>query len=289
MEVIRSILFHKIPLPPSLCPKYITMPINHNAGVRFLSDQEFGNLDRIVMGCAYASQNALGRLCEEAVYENDLAARLKAEGCKEVETQEPVAVSFRGFEKVYRLDLVVDGMLYELKATDQISSSHESQAFHYAALVQTNRAKLLNFGGPKVEGKLKGCPFGITNRFDVTIDRQQWRQISAQCSNLADTAEACFHDWGGFLDNLLFQEAFVWLNGGEGRCVNRLPINRDNIELGYHRVAMHDRNVGFTVTSFENTDAHKKHLISLLSFLPIDAWQLINIRGDRMTLATITK
>lgn len=265
------------------------MPIIHNSGVRCLSDKEFHELDRIVMKCTYASQNTFGRLCDEAVYENDLAARLRAEGLSEVDTQVPVAVSFRGFKKVYRLDLVVNGILYELKATDRISKAHESQAFHYAALVETGLVKLINFGGPKVDGRLKGCPFGKINRFDVTVDQRKWDQVSQQCSNLRETVEACFRDWGGFLDSLLYQEALVWLNGGETRCIKRLPITRDGIEMGHHRVAMHDRNVGFIVTSFEDLEVHKKHLRSLLTYLPIEAWQLINIRGDTLTLETISK
>lgn len=265
------------------------MPIVHNLGVRFLSDREFHELDRLVMKCAYASQNAFGRLCEEAVYENDLAARLRAEGLSEVETQVPVAVSFRGFEKIYRVDLVVNGMLYELKATDRISNAHESQAFHYAALVEASLIKLVNFGGPKVEGRLKGCPFGRINRFDVKVDRREWRAVAQQCHSLSEAVEACFRDWGGFLDSLLFQEALVWLNGGEARCMKRLPVVRDGLELGHHRVAMHDSNVGFSVTSFEDPNAHKEHLKSLLAYLPLEAWQLINIRGDTLTLETLSK
>jgi GxxExxY protein len=265
------------------------MPIIHNSGVRCLSDKEFHELDRLVMKCAYASQNAFGRLCDEAVYENDLAARLRSEGVSEVETQVPVAVSFRGFEKIYRLDLVVNGMLYELKATDRISKAHESQTFHYAALVETGLVKLINFGGQKVEGRLKGCPFGRINRFDVKVDRKEWRSVTQQCHILSENVEACFRDWGGFLDSLLFQEALVWLNGGENRCIKRLPITREGIEMGHHRVAMHDSNIGFTVTSFEDIEAHKKQLRSLLDYLPMEAWQLINIRGDKLSLATLSK
>jgi hypothetical protein len=63
-----------------MAPFLPAMPILHNAPVRFLTDAQFDELDEVVMRCAYASQNKLGRLCEEAVYENDLAARLRAEG-----------------------------------------------------------------------------------------------------------------------------------------------------------------------------------------------------------------
>ena len=64
---------------------------------------------------AFQSQNHLGRLCDEVIYNNDLAARLRARGLR-VETEVPVTVSHRAFSKRYRLDLVVDNAaIYELK------------------------------------------------------------------------------------------------------------------------------------------------------------------------------
>ena len=47
---------------------------------RSLSSDEFEKLDYRVMGHAYASQNELGRLCDESVYEADMKARLLGEG-----------------------------------------------------------------------------------------------------------------------------------------------------------------------------------------------------------------
>jgi hypothetical protein len=58
------------------------MPITSQVRFRNLTPAEFDERDAVVMRCAYASQNALGRLCDERVYENDLAGRLRAEGFK---------------------------------------------------------------------------------------------------------------------------------------------------------------------------------------------------------------
>ncbi len=104
------------------------------------------------MACSYASQNALGRLCDERVYENDVAARLKEHGLKDVHTQVPVTVTQAQFSKTYRLDLVVSGMVYELKAVAGWAPEHDTQAIHYAALLGIDRVKLLNFRPAKVDG-----------------------------------------------------------------------------------------------------------------------------------------
>jgi GxxExxY protein len=182
-----------------------TMPIFHNAPVRHLSDAEFDEIDKVVMGCAYASQNKLGRLGEEAVYENDLAARLPAERFDDVLTQVPIGVSFRGFEKIYRLDLLVRGMVYELKTVDRLMAIHDAQIYHYGALLETDRVKLLNFGGVGIEGKLRRCPFRGINRFSIEVDRGRWKAVSDRCESLAKTAEACLREWGGFLDGHLLR------------------------------------------------------------------------------------
>jgi len=258
------------------------MPIQHDAGVRCLSNREFEELDQLVMACAFESQNTLGRLCEEIVYENDMAARLRAAGCH-VATQTAVHVAFAGFEKTYRLDLIVNGMLYELKAVELLSNKHESQAYHYAALVGADRVKLLNFGGAKVEGRLLACPFSKLNRFEVEVDRRDWQPVSEDCPDLAKTAEACFKEWGGFLHRQLFKEALLHFHGANVR----VPIVRNGLPLGHHPIMRHNKAVGFEVSGLANISAHEKHLGSILNFLPLQAWQWINIRGNRMIVKTI--
>jgi GxxExxY protein len=263
------------------------MPIIHSIGKRTLSDQEFDEIDEVVMRCAYQCQNELGRLCEEAVYENDLAARLRAERFREVHTQAPVEVTFRGFSKVYRLDLVVEGMIYELKAVDRLSAAHDAQVFHYGALVGTDRIKLLNFGGATVEGRLRRCPFRRVNRFDIAVDLDRWQPLSDQCRSLSQTAADCLREWGGFLDGHLFEEALIHFLGGDAVCVTRAPVTREGRILGYHRVARHDEKVGFVITSLEDGTHHEMNIRSLLRCLPLMGFQWLNIRGTTIQMITI--
>jgi GxxExxY protein len=261
------------------------MPILHNAPVRTLSDDEFEAIDRVVMQCAYASQNRLGRLCEEAVYENDMAARLRAVGFTDVHLQVPVTATFRHFEKTYRLDMIVHGMVYEFKAADCLAPAHDAQVIHYAALVHADRIKLINFGGAKVEGKLRRCPFHRMDRFQTVEDRQRWKPVTDRCRLLAETAAACLQEWGGFLDARLFAEALLHFLGRE----ERLPVTRDGFALGHHRVALHGDQVAFVVTSLEDGRIHERHLRSLLECLPLKAWQWINLHGTTMEMITVQR
>lgn len=107
------------------------MPIHLPFPIRNLCKSEFDELDRTVMRCAYDSQNELRRLCDERVYENDLALRLQAAGLAGVYTQVPVRLEHDGFSKVYRLDLVVEDGLYELKTVAEFTTRHDAQILNY--------------------------------------------------------------------------------------------------------------------------------------------------------------
>ncbi len=81
-----------------------TMPITGPLSLNSISQEEFAQLDYRVMRHAFECQNQLGRLCEELIHQNDLAARLQAAGpsaLKEVS----VTVTNRNFAKTYSLIL----------------------------------------------------------------------------------------------------------------------------------------------------------------------------------------
>jgi hypothetical protein len=91
------------------CESGITMmPVNCPLDVEPQTAEALQELDYRVMGHAYASQNELGRLCEETVYQHDLQARLLEDGFQDVQLEVPLTVSYGEFAKVYSLDLVVD-------------------------------------------------------------------------------------------------------------------------------------------------------------------------------------
>ena len=100
------------------------MPITPSLHLEPVSDDEFAIIDKAVMLCAYAVHNKFGRLYDERIYENDLAARLRVEGF-DVQTQGPVLMTHGGFQKTYYLDLVVNHMLYELKVVATLTGDHD--------------------------------------------------------------------------------------------------------------------------------------------------------------------
>lgn len=266
------------------------MPIHCPLRIQPIPDETFESIDRLVMGCCYASQNALGRLCDERVYENDVAARLRSEGGGDVHTQVPVTVTHQSFSKTYRLDLVVGGTIYEFKTVSAFAPDHDAQGIHYAALTATDRVKLINFRSEKVRGRLLRSPMWRVDRRQFTVTKIRWQPLSEECGSLLTRVTALLGDWGAFLEARLFEAGLVHFCGGEAPCVRRLPVSRDGLELGTHCLACHAAEAGFVVTAFTGEAvAHESQLRRLLQCLPLRGLQWINLNHSELQLVTLSK
>lgn len=264
------------------------MPIVSQLKLRNLNQAEFDERDFVVMRCAYAAQNALGRLCDERVYENDLARRVRAEGFRSVHTQVPVNVTLDGFAKEYRLDLVVDDALYELKAVSTLAPQHEAQVLHYAMLADVNHAKLLNFRPDKVRGQLLFNTMLCEKRRRLCWEERAWQPLSPECAALKEHLQDALDDWGGCLETRLYEEALIHFCGGAEKCACRIPVVFDGVELGSHAVNSHAAGLFFLVTAF--TDAPEQqhsHIRRLLRLTRLRAVQWFNLNRTTVQLQTI--
>lgn len=264
------------------------MPIKSSLAIPPLSDIAFAQIDHEVMGCAYASQNALGRLCEERVYENDLAARLRERGFQEVYTQVPIVVTHAQFSKIYRLDLVVSGMVYELKCVAAWAPEHETQAIHYAALLGAERVKLVNFKAGKVAGRLVRCPVGRLDRAQVVVNCNRWRPLSSACETLSKGMRNLLVDWGAYLEARLYEEALVEFHGGESACRRRVSVTRDGLDLGSQEMLCHSDRIAFRVTAMtQELGDYEQHLLRLLRLTGLKGIQWINLDHARIQFVTL--
>ena len=266
------------------------MPIVCEVPVRSITRAEFNRIDQRVMAAAYDSRNHFGRLCEEKVYENDLKKRLFAAGIFDVVTQAELWVSHKNFRKKYVLDLLAGQMLYELKAVGTLAASHETQALNYAAMLGLSRVKLINFGGPRVVGKLLATPFGEIDRTALTYDESEWAPFSAECDQLRTQVKGLLQDVGGYLAAKLYDEALISLCGGADACLKRLPVMREGTQLGYHSCRVYANQAAFVVSSEGNPERlenYRYQLISLLNTLPISVFQWINVHHAAVTFTTL--
>ncbi len=264
------------------------MPIHCDIPIRNLTKAEFDEIDKVVMKCAYASQNALGRLCDERVYENDLALRLHVAGLAEVHTQVPVTITHRDFQKVCRFDLVANHALYELKTASGFVGEHDAQIMHYAMMAAVNHGKLINFRPESVKGRLRFNALSTADRHQTTFDTRRWQRLGPGCERLHDHVVGLIKDWGGYLDTRLYEEALVHFFGGETHCVSRVPVIRDGHELGTHRVQFHEDGAIFIITAITREKArHEAHLRRLIGYTRLKAIQWINCNHSTLELITL--
>jgi GxxExxY protein len=266
------------------------MPIHCPVTIACLDAHEFEKLDYRVMGHAYASQNALGRLCDESAYKTDLQTRLLADGFRSVQTEIPVTVTHRDFSKKYLLDLVADEALYELKADATLVAEHDAQLLNYMFLLGIRRGKLLNFRAPKVEGKIVATSLTPEVRRSFTEIAGRWSELTPACVTLRQTMLDLLRDWGAFLATELYQEALVHFLGGASNIERRVSLNRDGLDLGAQRMFIHAPGVAFRVTGFTENQSHIEiHLRRLLALTDIEAIQWINLNHAKIEFTTITR
>ena len=265
------------------------MPIHRTLEFKDPDDAEFALVDGAVMRCAYATQNRFGRLFDERVYENDLAGRLRAEGF-EVHSQVVVTVSHADFHKTWRLDLIVRQMLYEIKVVTALVDEHKAQALNYAMLQNVQRVKLLNFGGPKVEGLLLRNAVSESRRHQPMFLLDGWRAQSPCCDRLVGHLRDLIEDWGTHLSTQLYNEALIHRFGGANHCLRRLEIRAEDRLLGTHPVQMHSPDHAFTITALTaNLPAFRRHLETLLSHTRLKAIQWINLNRSRIEITTLDR
>jgi len=243
-----------------------------------------------VMGHAFASQNELGRLCEEGIYQSDLQARLLADGCRDVQVEVPVTVCHADFSKTYLVDLVVSDAVYELKAVAAFTGEHQAQLLNYVLLLGVRRGKLINFRPPKVTGRICATPLSPDARRLAKVDAARWRDVTPECATLRQMALELLDDWGAFLEIPLYQEAVTHFLGGERCTVQRLPLQRGSVTLGTQRFHLHGHGVAFRITAVtEQPESAEAQLRSLLALTELRAIQWINLNHADAQFVTLSR
>ena len=238
------------------------MPISCPIQVRPISQAEFKKLDYEVMRHAFASQNDLGRLCDEAIYQADLALRLEGAGLGPVRTEVLVTVFHGDFRKTYFIDvLLIDAAPYELKTVSALNTDHQKQLLHYLFLLGVQHGKLLNFRPPTVEHRFVNTTLTHESRHQFTIEDGRWHAVNERSALLREVLEALLKDWGAFLELSLYLEALTFFLGGEATVLRALPIMRDGHSLGEQRVHLLTPESGFRLTAMtEDAAAYEAQL-----------------------------
>jgi GxxExxY protein len=266
------------------------MPIICPLQLRVVAEEEFRALDYAVMGSAFSCQGELGRLCDEKIYQNDMAARLREAGIS-VLAKPPITVTHLDFCKAFFPDLVVElAAIYELKTVTMLTSDHERQILTYLLLLGGRYGKLVNFRSPLVEyHTVNAVPTPeeqrrftlVLGRFVASTDRER---------HLVDILDALLKDWGAFLDSALYTEALIHFLGGASRVCRNFPLKRGEISLGMQAFTVLDNKSAFRLTTMPaEIENLEPHLRSLLDMSPLHRLHWINLKRHQIELITLEK
>lgn len=266
------------------------MPIIGPAAFTPIRQAEFAELDYQVTRLAFDSQNQLGRLCEEEIYQNDLMTRLAQAGlhaAKEV----PVVVAHDSFEKTYLIDLIVaNAAIYELKTSLALARAHEAQLLNYLFLTEAHHGKLINFRPAQVESRFINTALTSAARRQLIVENHGWGENEATEARFRERLLSLLHDWGSRLELSLYTEAMIHFSGGESRVVQRIPLARDSFYLGTQCFHLLNPETAFRLTALnDGFEAYEKQLLAMLRLSPLRTIQWVNLDGPKIRFMTLTR
>ena len=260
------------------------MPIHCPLGIKPLSTEEFRSLDYAVMGHMFESQNSLGRLADEQMYQSDVAQRLHTSGMRS-HKEIPIELTHETFAKTLFLDLVVSFKgVYELKTVAALHSSHTAQLMTYLYLLDLPRGKLVNFRSPTVESQFVNAPIPRAERVGFSVRDDLFCGDSEFVRLVVDLVR----DWGTSLSISIYQQAIVHLLGGQMTVERMLPMTRSGQYLAKQRYHLIDDHTAFELTGFAKPEHQfADQLQRLLNLSPVRRLQWINIGPHHITFETV--
>jgi GxxExxY protein len=255
-----------------------------------LDEGEFEEMNYQIMGHAFACHRELGRLCDEAVYRNDLAARLSEAGFRAL-TEQRVQVSFQGFAKDYLLDLVVnESIIYELKAVSALTREHEAQLLNYLFLCGAPTGKLVNFRPASVSHRTVNAIVPWDRQRYAVFDLEHWRPHNRSDQGLPGILQELIGDWGVFLETGLYYDVLVHLFGGEEVVYREIPLTRNGLVLGTQRLPLLSPDTAFRLTALtKETPSMESHLRRLLHLTALNRLHWVNFNHHVLEFRTLLR
>ena len=107
-----------------------------------------------IIGAAMEVHSEMNYGLEEAVYNECLCLELEDRGIHVMPEQKlPVYYKGRLLNKHYRMDIVVDDIVVELKSVKELIPQHRAQLFNYLRITKKPVGLLINFGRESLQGE----------------------------------------------------------------------------------------------------------------------------------------
>lgn len=115
---------------------------------------KYGDLTRLIIGCAMNVHNTLGNGFQEVIYQRALAIEFKLNDIT-FEREKEMKIYYKGEDiGTRRVDFfVADKIMVELKAIIKLEDVHLAQAMNYCEAYNMEIGLLINFGAKSLQFK----------------------------------------------------------------------------------------------------------------------------------------
>lgn len=265
------------------------MPIETKQPITALNQQEFHDLDYTVMAIAFSLHNSLGRFYDEVIYKNSMEQICSEQNLK-IDKEVELKLTHKGYRKSLFIDLLIENSVYELKTTNAIQKAHQTQTLNYLFASNTQHGKIINFNPPSVEHEFVSTSLDLNSRKDIRFTINNWKNRSSHAENLKSTTEDLVKDWGGFFESRIYEEALVYLLGGQDNIIRPVPIQMNGTIVGHQKFNALSNTETFICTSYrQQNNKSKSHLSRLLEHSQFKTLYWINFNHSAVEFSVIEK
>ena len=107
-----------------------------------------------IIGAAMSVHSELGSGLLEPLYQEAFSIELKERGIAN-EREKEVKCYYKNYllEKTYKVDILVENIILELKSVKELLPEHRAQLFNYMRLTKSPVGLLINFGNKHLQGE----------------------------------------------------------------------------------------------------------------------------------------
>ena len=241
------------------------------------------------MRAVFDTQNELGRMYHECLYQSEVIAKCLASGLNVISEGE-IRLTLHDFRKSYFIDALVEfGALYELKAVDRLNERHDAQLLNYLFLSGLSEGKLINFSSPSVQYRFVSTTVSPADRFSYTLDLSKW-QVERSCArhHIVELVESMVKEWGCFLDVHLYEDAIIYFLGGEEKVRKTVDVMLEGRLVGEHPMYLVDEITGLHVSSvIKGGNQYRRHLERMLFHTNLESVVWINFYRNRVQFISL--
>jgi GxxExxY protein len=263
------------------------MPIECSEEISDLTEDKFREVDYIVTGCAFETQNDLGNLLREQAYKTEIVHRLKQKGL-DVQTEVAITARHGHFSRRYLCDIIVEGgIIYEAKAVKALVGKHQEQVLHYLFSSNLSRAKLLNFGSTSLDYRFVSTTLSSEERRACQLNLTEWID-SGHLSDFPSLVGDLIQDWGIGLYRNLYEEALISLY--KDLAIRDLPIQTENGILSAQPFPVFtDGTLFHSSTIKKDISGYERNLRKIFRTVQTPAIHWLNIQHHSVDLKTLTQ